>query len=84
VHTLKTTGGMGRADDKAGLGIEAACKGILDAVRTEQSYAAPVVVTSPAGSSAADRLRQLADLHRDGILSDDEFAAARAKLIDAL
>jgi hypothetical protein len=42
------------------------------------------VVTSPAGSSAADRLRQLADLHRDGILSDDEFAAARAKLIDAL
>lgn len=31
--------------------------------------------------SVGDRLRELADLHRDGILSDEEFASAKAKLL---
>jgi hypothetical protein len=34
-----------------------------------------------AGSSMADQLGQLADLHQQGILTDDEFAAAKAKLL---
>ncbi|KMO77121.1 hypothetical protein MCHLDSM_02685 [Mycolicibacterium chlorophenolicum] len=29
----------------------------------------------------ADELRKLADLHRDGILSDDEFNSQKAKLL---
>jgi hypothetical protein len=29
----------------------------------------------------ADQLNQLADLHQQGVLSDDEFAAAKAKLL---
>jgi hypothetical protein len=29
----------------------------------------------------ADQLGQLADLHQQGILTDDEFAAAKAKLL---
>ena len=29
----------------------------------------------------ADQLNQLADLHKQGVLSDDEFAAAKAKLL---
>jgi hypothetical protein len=29
----------------------------------------------------ADQLNQLADLHSQGVLSDDEFAAAKAKLL---
>ena len=33
------------------------------------------------GSSMADQLNQLADLHKQGVLSDDEFAAAKAKLL---
>jgi hypothetical protein len=30
-----------------------------------------------------DQLTQLADLHSKGILSDDEFAAAKAKLLNS-
>jgi hypothetical protein len=29
----------------------------------------------------ADQLQQLADLHDSGVLSDEEFAAAKAKLL---
>jgi hypothetical protein len=29
----------------------------------------------------ADQLNQLADLHKQGVLSDDEFATAKAKLL---
>ncbi len=36
---------------------------------------------APAASSPMiDQLNQLADLHQQGVLSDDEFAAAKAKL----
>ncbi len=31
--------------------------------------------------SMADQLNQLANLHNQGVLSDDEFAAAKAKLL---
>src|SRR5215472_15606800 len=34
-----------------------------------------------AGPSMADQLNQLADLHRQGVLDDAEFAAAKAKLL---
>jgi len=30
----------------------------------------------------ADRLADLAKLHADGILTDDEFAAAKARLLE--
>ena len=33
------------------------------------------------GPSAADQLTQLADLHSRGVLSDDEFAAEKAKIL---
>jgi Short C-terminal domain len=36
-----------------------------------------------ASSSMIDQLNQLADLHQRGVLSDDEFAAAKAKLFSA-
>lgn len=35
-------------------------------------------------SSPADRLRTLADLRRDGLLTPDEFAAKRADAVDKL
>jgi hypothetical protein len=34
-----------------------------------------------AAPSMADQVKQLADLHSQGVLSDDEFAAAKAKLL---
>ena len=34
----------------------------------------------PASSPMIDQLNQLAELHQQGVLTDDEFAAAKAKL----
>jgi hypothetical protein len=42
-----------------------------------QQYAAP----APAQDDLAARLQQLADLHNTGVLSDEEFSAAKAKLL---
>jgi hypothetical protein len=38
-------------------------------------------VPQQAAPSMADQLNQLADLHKQGVLNDDEFAAAKAKLL---
>ena len=44
--------------------------------------AAPPPAAEPAaGPSMMDQLTQLADLHKQGVLSDDEFTAAKAKLL---
>jgi Protein of unknown function (DUF2510)/Short C-terminal domain len=43
-----------------------------------------VVSQAAAGPTLAERLRELAGLHKDGILSDDEFAAAKATLLGKL
>ena len=43
---------------------------------------APPPAAAPAASSPMiDQLNQLAALHQQGVLTDDEFAAAKAKLI---
>jgi Short C-terminal domain len=42
---------------------------------------APPPAAAPAASSSmVDQLNQLAGLHEQGVLSDDEFSAAKAKL----
>jgi Short C-terminal domain len=44
--------------------------------------AAPPPAASPAAEpSMMDQLSQLADLHKQGVLTDEEFTAAKAKLI---
>jgi Short C-terminal domain len=62
----------------------------LDSVEQQQggygSYppqgAPPPAAPPPAAEpSMMDQLTQLADLHKQGILTDEEFAAAKAKLI---
>jgi membrane protease subunit (stomatin/prohibitin family) len=47
----------------------------------QQAQQAPVPAPRAAGPSMADQLNQLADLRNQGLLSDDEFAAAKAKLL---
>jgi hypothetical protein len=42
---------------------------------------AQVPAPRAAGPSMTDQLNQLADLHNQGVLGDDEFAAAKAKLL---
>jgi hypothetical protein len=41
----------------------------------------PPPAAAPASSPMLDQLNQLAAMHQQGILSDDEFAAAKAKLL---
>lgn len=51
----------------------------------QAQQAAPAPAPAPAAAAAGDdmmaKLSQLADLHSSGILSDDEFSAAKAKLL---
>jgi hypothetical protein len=56
----------------------------------EQAYASTRGIPSPdpaaaaaaaAGADLPARLRELGELHRSGALSDDEFVAAKAKLL---
>jgi len=51
----------------------------------QQQYQAPPPQAqqppaAPQNSAMIDQLNQLADLHQRGVLTDDEFAAAKAKL----
>jgi hypothetical protein len=52
----------------------------------QQQYAPPPQQAPPSaapagGSSVADQLQQIATLHQQGVLNDDEFAAAKAKIL---
>ncbi|MGN7949189.1 DUF2510 domain-containing protein [Microbacterium sp. 22215] len=51
-----------------------------DAAPPAQISVAAVAVTP----SLSDRIRELSELHREGILSDDEFSAAKGKLLAGL
>ena len=42
---------------------------------------APPPAAPAGGPSVADQLQQIAGLHQQGVLSDDEFAAAKAKIL---
>jgi hypothetical protein len=49
----------------------------------EQAVAAYIRETAGGGSSAAEQLATLADLHASGKLDDAEYATAKAKVINA-
>ena len=44
-------------------------------------YEAPAAPAAPASDPVTDQLTNLANLHASGILTDEEFAAAKAKVI---
>jgi len=46
-----------------------------------QQQQAPPPAAPAGGPSVADQLQQIAGLHQQGVLSDDEFAAAKAKVL---
>ncbi len=69
------SGGVRRRQEaRAGQAAEAA------AYQQQQEYAAPTPDQAPGGDLTA-KLKQLADLNASGALSDEEFAAAKAKLL---
>ena len=51
----------------------------------QQQYAPPPPppAAAPAGNDMIEQLKQLADLHTAGVLTDEEFAAQKAKLLNA-
>ncbi len=72
---------MGRAAEQRGQAEDEQNQRIGD---LEQQQAPPAAVqqapAAAAPSPMIDQLNQLAALHQQGILSDDEFTAAKAKL----
>jgi hypothetical protein len=46
-----------------------------------QQQAPPQQAAPAAGPSVADQLQQIATLHQQGVLTDDEFGAAKAKIL---
>jgi nucleoside phosphorylase len=61
-------------------------QGAADAQQQPQ-YAPPPppapVQAAPAGDDLTAKLQELANLHNTGVLTDEEFAAAKKKLIEA-
>jgi hypothetical protein len=56
----------------------------LEAQQAQQAsppQAAPAPAPAPAAPSMLDQLNQLAALHSQGALTDEEFSAAKAKLL---
>jgi uncharacterized protein HemX len=48
----------------------------------QQPYQQPAPATAPApGAGVSDQLKQLSALHEQGALTDEEFAAAKSKLL---
>ena len=80
VHTLTTEGELLSGDDKAGRALEAAGQAVLD----ELLAAAPAGAAAPAVPDIADQIKKLADLHAAGVLTDEEYAAKKADLLDRM
>jgi hypothetical protein len=53
----------------------------LEAQQAAQAPVAPMPEAAPAGGIDMAQLQQLSDLHASGVLSDEEFAAAKAKVL---
>jgi hypothetical protein len=72
-------------DEKAGLALEAAGNAVLgvikDATPIQVSIANPPL---PPAADIPDQIKKLADLHAAGVLTDEEFAAKKADLLDRM
>lgn len=89
IHILSTEAEWLSNDDKAGRALEAAGQAILDTVRDATPLQVSVVNPPPPAPAStevdiADQIKKLADLHAAGILTDQEFAAKKADLLDRL
>ena len=54
---------------------------IWESTNTDARVVAALTEPPSTGASLAEEIRQLADLHQQGILSDEEFSAAKSKLV---
>jgi hypothetical protein len=56
-------------------------QGQMDAMQQQQQMAPPPPAPAPAADDISTKLQELAQLHAQGILTDEEFSAAKAKLL---
>ena len=49
----------------------------------QQAAQAPPPAAAPAGGDPMEKLKELGQLHESGVLTDEEFAAAKAKILNA-
>ena len=61
--------------------LEEAARQAVAAQQAAAPAPAPVAAAPSAGDDLMAKLQQLAALHQQGILSDEEFAAAKAKVL---
>jgi hypothetical protein len=82
--TIESTGGQSFELEGVPKADAERVKSLLDnavAAARGGTSAAPVAAASAPVPDVADQLRKLADLRDQGILTDDEFAAQKAKLL---
>ena len=60
---------------------EAQMQAMAQQAAAQQAAAAPPPAAAPAGDDLTTKLKELAALKDQGILSDEEFAAAKGKLL---
>jgi hypothetical protein len=74
-----------QAAGNAVLGIDSSSTADAETAALPPAFLPNAALAAQAVSpSLADRLRELATLHQEGILSDEEFASAKAKLLSGL
>ncbi|MGZ4371762.1 MAG: SHOCT domain-containing protein [Gaiellaceae bacterium] len=67
----------------AGAAIGAAAAHHGDSNEPEQPQAEDQTAAAPPPADPADELERVAQLHASGVLTDEEFAAAKAKILGA-
>lgn len=73
-----TAGAVNRSMNRAAQGRE---QTQADAEAYRQQQAAAAAPAASGGDDVIAKLNQLGQLHASGVLTDDEFAAAKAKLL---
>lgn len=67
-----------------GLDVQLDCDATAQPATPTAAVTGPTQVTEPAPVSASQRLRQLEDIHRQGLISDEEYRQLRQRILDTL
>lgn len=70
-----------RQADKAAAADLAQQQAIAEQLAAQQAAAPPPPPPAPAGDDTMDKLKELGEMKAQGLLTDEEFSAAKAKLL---
>ena len=72
---------MGQAQAQQQAQAQAQQQAAVEQARQEGAAQAQTAAAAPATKDVTAELQKLADLHKSGVLTDEEFAAAKKKLL---